>query len=150
LLQRLAREVASLEQRKRQVFAEARVAGYGNQNLRIGMMDQLIERRIGRESGIHRLPRCAAISSAPSTGRTTAKLSAAPGCSARMASLNAWRTIADPCRTPPESASGTTPPLGQSLTITAPPRAASALPARVVMSRAVESPLSAASVTTAA
>src|SRR5579864_9553956 len=162
-----------LEQRQRQIFRQARIGGHGNQDLRSRIMDQTLQvgisgntyflvftadaRRLRLLRGFlqafvlvgsplaHRLtPRCAAISSAPSTGRTNAKLTAACGCSAFMASLKACRTRGDPCSTPPASATGTTPPSGHSRLMTALANPASALPARSVIARALASPCSAA------
>src|SRR6478609_2003322 len=173
-LQRFTRQIAMVEQRQGQVFGQARVGGHGSKDLWRRIMHQPFQIGVGGEANFswrvaaypwrlrllrrflpafffvgrrfaHRLtPRCAAISSAPSTGRTKAKLTAACGCSAFMASRNAWRTSDDPWSTPPASATGTTPPLGHKRLITALASPASAWPARSMMARAVSSPCSAA------
>ena len=125
-LQRFARQIAMVEQRQRQVFRKTRVGSHSGKDLWRRIMRQLFQIGIDGEASFswcvaaypwrlrllrrflpafilaccplaHRLtPRCAAISSAPSTGRTNAKLTAACGCSAFMASRNAWRTSDDP------------------------------------------------------
>src|SRR5262249_17496791 len=110
LLQRLAREIAAVQQRQRQVFGQPRIGGNRGHNFRGRIVNELFQRRAGGKSCGHRLPRWAAVSRAPRTGRTRGKLLAAWGWAACISRLNAWRTNAEPCSTPPARATGTVPP----------------------------------------
>src|SRR5205085_5956653 len=137
LLQGFTGQITAIEQRQGQIFGKTRIGGHRNQHVGSLLMDKLFQRSLYRKllpwcrtrREVHGIASCAAMASAPKTGRTLIRLITAFGCSCLTADRNDFCKITDPWKTPPAIATRMTRSVGQRRRIAAHAKPANCCPA---------------------